>query len=1015
MNSLQQDINKDMNLNASLLGDNSLSTLPFMGGGGGDNGVGLQLGPGNQILNRNRQYLLSTPAPYTAKLKLIMKFCETQNKKLNSNNNFSLNIFNQSSSSNNNNNNNFPYSGNNDNTIGGGSNLLNLGNELKQSNGGTKGARKGAGVRVVDYGMMQIIKELVYPENEGLITALTQTVRSKSMTFKHAFNIIKPAIDNILKMNWEPQIDQFFIGCIQYGFILFRMKPHAEVYKVPIILNPFHFYITYTIDEFSKNVYTIYDLANNDVSKEVFIYDMYPPGDQGEITSPLAHLITPTISYIFLQAAYEQSIIQQHHPDRVLSVAKFPTPNVQPRDNGEEERPALLAKSLVLGKMPDGRAAPITSAGYVNDTEQQRIAREDEPTGLTEDFLREMMKTFARTGQTMDQMKMSIQFMKILKDNSMVVHPPDVIHPNAIIQLAPGFNIQNLPAAGVPDYYLELLEQYRRICSQQLNLPLELTNTRSTGRIYSSESDLVLRRTKEAAFVYANTCNQLFNLMLAHIYGTSDNYLACERQIESIQEQQLLNKQKQKEQLRLKRKRDKENGIDSDSSSSSDSDSDSDSDSSTKKRKKIVRQPKKLKEALEQKDAIIQGQNILHNITIQPGSDSVTDTTTQPIKGTIIADNAINTHLENHDHTTNTDEVKTPVKVTTTTTKSNKIKSKPQQKQNQQQSNISSANKFRLEANGQFNHYHHYDHNNTDNLISEEEVKDVLNLVADGTIGISNPCGLTVKLNWLTMIEDLELQDKINNNNPEVVRDLQEMVQKLRQQLAYYSGSHLLEDEIKAFNTTKEIDHAQHIQGHSYVNSYVPNYNQQSMNDPLNMSVDRSYPAYGIGDRYYNPKSSSKSNSDDADAESDDADNPNSNHKPKRRKHSGDDDDDDDNDNPPSKKPKVKTKTKPEVKEKEVKSDNDVNMESKYNDTDQTGNKTTTKPKVKPKAKTKTTTATKEDRAKSDESILDTAAEEDLDRALNLFVTMLENRKKKKGKTAKKGSEDKANTTNKKK
>jgi hypothetical protein len=752
------------------------------------------------IVNRNRTHLLSVACPYTAKLARIMQFTEMNNRKLQS---------------------------------------------------------RDENCTVVDLDLdhMKMIKEIVLPEMDGLITFLTQQVATKKLDIKYANKIILLEYKKIFERNWEPLIKESFDGYIAYGLILFRMQPHIDLFKVPVMLDPFDYKILYRKNEFNKNEYRIFDKQGNDLTKDIFIDVMYQPDSNGQVTSPIAGLILPTIEHIIRMAAYEQTLMQQLYPDRVISNLK-PQSNADDNNDLEEEEdpnaPAVKFKNTVV-KMPDGTYAKqpdnLRGSNAILTNNSKRLKNNAGNTANVDASLLHIYKNQALTGGSTDSLEREKLFMEYMKDSALLIHPANDKCSTSIWQLAPGLSLGTLPPATAPPDFLALLDRYEQICSKKLNLPIDITNAKPHGHMFSSETNFVTKRIKEAAFWYAQRTNQVFNLMISDIYGTSSHFLAILREKMELTEKIALREKTKKKNLKRKQLEEKNNN---NNNSSSESESDSELDDNGKKKKKkpkVTRVPKQMQILEEKQNEFIVARTVLANMTTNPESETV--------------DTHVNSksQLENHQ----TDETNTKEAKDRNDRKpgDNKHHKSIQSKLNEMkdngvvnpQTNTFMHAKFDLKANNGKKL------KKDQPIIDEEEMLTILDMTIEAESILGNSSGFTITVNWLRDIEEMSWRDRLENNQPVALEEFTNKINILSELLHKYSGGQLEESEKQALQNHQAIETYNTLYNNKPT-KYMPmsNSGSTSMNDPFNLSMNLKSNTYSIGNNNGNAGQSNYNN-----------------------------------------------------------------------------------------------------------------------------------------------------------
>ena len=461
---------------------NNLAFLPHSGSNSNITDLRYQYGENNKLIDRNRTHLAAVAAPYTAKLQRIIKFTESQQNKFDE---LNKNVFSQ----------------------GGGNKYI----------------------RTVDYDQMKMIAEVVLPETGNLTTFLKQHVATRKLNFQYSGRIIKPIILEKLEFTWEPLIPQGYDSYINDGFLMFGFQEHPDLFEIPVILNPFDYHVEFIRNKYGKNEYRMFDCEGNDVSDEIFIDDMFAPDTNGSLTSPMSKLLLPTISHVIRESGYEKSMIQQQNPDRTVTNMRgdrYDNNNDDDDDNNKNNNKNDLRLVNNVLKLPNGNKSVTGVNGLYGTADSNNNIRKltnvnyNNPNNIKINALAlALAQNYSKTGKSTDDIENNMEILEKLNNTAYFIRSANDRCNNNVWEMGPGYAVDTLPAAPTPTHFLNLIERYEQICSKTLNLPIDITNSKPHGHMYSSESDFIARRIKDAAFPYAQRLKHIFNLMISHIYG----------------------------------------------------------------------------------------------------------------------------------------------------------------------------------------------------------------------------------------------------------------------------------------------------------------------------------------------------------------------------------------------------------------------------------------------------------------------------------------------------------------
>lgn len=922
-----------------MMQSSGINNLDFFSGGGGGNGMNmsgmgnsgmgmngmslpssldtlsdknpLQYGRGNRIINRNNTHLLSVAAPYTAKLQRIMKYTNAHNERINT---LNKQVFSQNKSA-----------------------------EF---------------IRTIDYDQMKMVREIVVPEMKGLITYIVQQVEVKGIHFQYANKVISPIYKELLEHNWDPLIAESFFKYIVDGFILFRFQPHPELFEIPVILDPFEYIIQFKRNEFSKNEYQIFNRLGKDVTDEVFIDTLYAPDTNGQLTSPASELIIPTIDHIIRCAAYEQSVIDQRYPTRVL-VNQLPRYNNNQNNNSNDDNKGMMDPQLVLNLPHEN----LGRSGLGGGNKKKGITNIDGAIGsfigsndhilhnngndTFDPLMYNMMRNLGMQGKSTDNLQDELELIENIKKQALLIHPANDSHQNDLWQLAPGISVMTLPAAPEPAFFLQLCDRYQQTCSQKLNLPLDITNIKSQGHLYANETEFVTRRIHTAVYPYAKRLKHIYNFSLSQIYGTAsylqsvlDEIIKIEADIKKRQEKQELKQkaldQEQEDQhinntylnnhyknlSMFNNGNDNDNDVKSKTSKKTNSakskaskgddgggtgsmaistdedmksDADADDDDNDHKRNRPVTRSKKLKEAEEKRDRVIVAQTCLRNFTLDE-KDNMSHT----------AD--INTHLENAQEDEDiTKDSEDRNKNTKLQGKSNTTKGSGSGSGTGSdkviKSNMSIENKNSKPSKPNPNPNNEDDDTTTttneNGFTQEEELENILNELQDAEDAMGSSCSLHLDINWLKEIDDMSMRDKLQHNPTEVLQEFRNKAHVLTQLLIKYTNGKIDPQDQELIQTNSDVIEKFNsaYPGHAH-NSYIPNEPNKYMNDIYNISVLRNNGStFALGENNSNIYSNNNVNNNNNSKRGRSKDDDDRSSRKKKRGNNPDDDDDPDDEN----------------------------------------------------------------------------------------------------------------------
>jgi hypothetical protein len=383
---------------------------------------------------------------------------------------------------------------------------------------------------------MHLLKSVVLPETESECLQIIQQIKLRQISFEHVEYKLRKRYVDLLVRHWEPLIDRIIFDCIVYGFYLVRMKPDMELHEVPIVLDPMDYRISFCKNEFGQNEYTIRDLQVEAkiLNETIDIYIMYPPNNDGQMTSPLSRLLNPTISMIHTRASLEHSNLMQQYPERVCT---YPQPQAPQRPTGTYNpnftgsgvpTPAAM---FAGGLTPLG--TPMTTPG---NTDAKRFAAPSQP---YYDEHQQQILQIRNMFQEMDGVPGGTQHMEekvssilAFQDRCNVrIRPPSAEDGHIVHHLSPGMNMFELNPPPPPPHFEYLMQAYREACQRVFNLPLERV---SRKHVYASEKDILTEQAEEAAYPYAKHVETTFNLLANRIYGIYDEWKMVIKTIQDL-------------------------------------------------------------------------------------------------------------------------------------------------------------------------------------------------------------------------------------------------------------------------------------------------------------------------------------------------------------------------------------------------------------------------------------------------------------------------------------------------
>jgi hypothetical protein len=396
---------------------------------------------------------------------------------------------------------------------------------------------------------LKFIDEFVSVDLMNQINAIQTQVFSPGMRFLHATRDFKPSIHKQMLEVWNLFGEEGLSDLIKYGFITFRLKPDTQLVSQPCRLDPIQFRISCGWNQFHQCKFSVYDAETNTLQKDIWVMCVFPPKRDGRLTSPCARLITPYICNVILRAQLEQVTQQTTNTSLILEQETIrPPPPTADGAPGSANYVHFTQERVLgsLGLTTGGRVGgnPLTQManggastlqGVSSDLSRMRsLIPATSQMGLDRRVqqLRDVNDILSRHGSSMNNQSLIKELLRKQLDAAMVILPPTPTEPHLIYQLQNGHSLHTLQPPDIPPCFEFLTKEYTQICFDVFALPNETMFQQR--RLYADETQLLTTRLQLASLKYGVHIQNLFNRVLADIFGTASMFLYLKSQIDEL-------------------------------------------------------------------------------------------------------------------------------------------------------------------------------------------------------------------------------------------------------------------------------------------------------------------------------------------------------------------------------------------------------------------------------------------------------------------------------------------------